>query len=235
MIFLFLQSFLRLNRCIGEGPSKTADMKLSVEMLIPEYQDNLYKAALAVLRDPADSQDAVQLTFIKYCQSDLDFRDREYIRKWLFRTVLNQSKDIRRAFWRRSRTALDKSVAAPEFRSQISQELYEAVSSLPSKYRVTLQLYYYEDFSIREIAQLTGQSETAVKTRLSRGRGSVWQHRRSLCSRSWRNLHHRDPVAGWQGAGGGDGESGRQHLGHPGKGNTGEQVYRQKQRRRGLH
>ncbi|WP_354022683.1 RNA polymerase sigma factor [Faecalibaculum rodentium] len=156
-------------------------------MLIPEYQDNLYKAALAVLRDPADSQDAVQLTFIKYCQSDLDFRDREYIRKWLFRTVLNQSKDIRRAFWRRSRTALDESVAAPEFRSQISQELYEAVSSLPSKYRVTLQLYY------------------------------------------------RDPVAGWQGAGGGDGESGRQHLGHPGKGNTGEQVYRQKQRRRGLH
>ncbi|WP_438591120.1 RNA polymerase sigma factor [Faecalibaculum rodentium] len=201
-------------------------------MLIVEYQDNLYKAALAVLRDPADSQDAVQLTFIKYCQSDLDFRDREHIRKWLFRTVLNQSKDIRRAFWRRSRTALDESVAAPEFRSQISQELYEAVSSLPSKYRVTLQLYYYEDFSIREIAQLTGQSETAVKTRLSRGRGSVWEPRRS---RSWRNPHHRDPVAGWQGAGGGDGESGRQHLGHPGKGNTGEQVYRQKQRRRGLH
>ncbi|WP_276927665.1 hypothetical protein [Faecalibaculum rodentium] len=41
-------------------------MKLSVEMLIPEYQDNLYKATLAVLRDPSDSQDAVQLTFIKY-------------------------------------------------------------------------------------------------------------------------------------------------------------------------
>lgn len=146
-------------------------MKLPVEMLIPEYQDNLYKAALAVLQDPADSQDAVQLTFIKYCQSNEDFQDREHIRKWLFRTVLNQAKDIRRAFWRRARTALDESVAAPEFRTRKNRELYEAVCSLPPKYRVALQLHYYENFSIREIAQLTGQSETSVKTRLSRGRG----------------------------------------------------------------
>ncbi|WP_369524557.1 sigma factor-like helix-turn-helix DNA-binding protein [Faecalibaculum rodentium] len=48
--------------------------------------------------------------------------------------------------------------------------MYEAVCILPRKYRVALQLHYSEDFSIRETAQLTGQTESAVKTQLSRGR-----------------------------------------------------------------
>ncbi|WP_297969998.1 RNA polymerase sigma factor [uncultured Faecalibaculum sp.] len=82
-------------------------MKLPVERLIPEYQDRLYKTAFAQLQDPADSQDADQLTFIKYHQSALDFQDPEHIRRWLFCTVLNQARDLHRAFWRRSRAEFD--------------------------------------------------------------------------------------------------------------------------------
>lgn len=104
----FLQPFLLFHRCIGEGTFRNETiMKLPVERLIPEYEDCLYKATFAQLQDPADSPDAVQLTFIKYHQSALDFQDPEHIRRWRFCTVLNQVRDICRAFWRRSRAELD--------------------------------------------------------------------------------------------------------------------------------
>jgi len=48
--------------------------------------------------------------------------------------------------------------------------LFETVLSLPEKYRIVIHLYYYEDYSIREIAGVLKISESNVKVRLSRGR-----------------------------------------------------------------
>lgn len=145
-------------------------MKLPVEYLIPKYQDNLYQAAYAILQNIADSQDAVQMTFIKYYQNDQDYQNEEHIRKWLFRTIMNQAKDIRRSFWRKSRSELNEATAGTVFETSQDQSLFDAVSGLDAKYRIILQLYYYEEFTIREIAALTGLSQSTVKKRLERGR-----------------------------------------------------------------
>ena len=51
--------------------------------------------------------------------------------------------------------------------------LWQAVLSLPEDLRVPATLFYYEDLSVREIGQVLGISEAAVKTRLSRGRGRL--------------------------------------------------------------
>ena len=48
--------------------------------------------------------------------------------------------------------------------------MFETVLSLPEKYRIVIHLYYYEDYSIREIAGVLKISESNVKVRLSRGR-----------------------------------------------------------------
>lgn len=156
-------------------------MKLPVEYLIPKYQDHLYQAAYAILQDPADGQDAVQMTFIKYYQLNQDFTDEEHIRKWLFRTVMNQAKDIRRAFWRKSRAQLDENAAITVFEKPEDQQLFDAVSSLPEKYRIVLQLYYYEDFSVQEIAGLCKISSSAIKKRLSRGRAMLKERLEEEC------------------------------------------------------
>lgn len=47
-------------------------------------------------------------------------------------------------------------------------ELYQAVMSLPEKYRTVLDLFYYEELSVREIGEVLGLSQSAVTTRLSR-------------------------------------------------------------------
>ena len=52
----------------------------------------------------------------------------------------------------------------------LSDELFETVMNLPEKYRVVIHLFYYEDYSVKEIANILKISESNVKVRLSRGR-----------------------------------------------------------------
>ena len=51
--------------------------------------------------------------------------------------------------------------------------VYDAVLELPDDYRSVTHLFYYEQYSVREIADILGLSESAVKTRLSRARGML--------------------------------------------------------------
>lgn len=164
------------SRCCAK-PEKRAvwkeeeNMQPEPEYLIGKYQNNLYLAAYSVLQNPADAQDAVQMTFIKYLQQNTDFEDEEHVRKWLFRTVFNQAKDIRRSLFRRRSVPIDAIAEQPAaMESQADRDLFEAVSALPAKERSVLQLYYYENYSTREIAELLSLSEAAVRKRLSRAR-----------------------------------------------------------------
>lgn len=51
-----------------------------------------------------------------------------------------------------------------------SRDLFKEVMKLPDKYRIVIHLFYYEVYSVREIAKILKLSESNVKVRLSRGR-----------------------------------------------------------------
>ncbi|MEE1342940.1 MAG: sigma-70 family RNA polymerase sigma factor, partial [Lachnospiraceae bacterium] len=59
--------------------------------------------------------------------------------------------------------------------SENEKELFEEVMKLPAKYSIVLHLYYYEEYSVREIAGLLYISESNVQTRLMRGRNKLKQ------------------------------------------------------------
>ena len=84
------------------------------------------------------------------------------------RTAINACKDELRAFRRRA-VPLEAVPEAPAPEPPRSDVL-EAVTALPGKYREAVYLFYYEGYSIGEIAALTGRSEAAVSAHLSRGR-----------------------------------------------------------------
>ena len=70
----------------------------------------------------------------------------------------------------------------PVFQEPQEEELYREVMALPEKYRTVLDLFYYEELSVREIAETLGIKESLVTTRLSRARArlrerltEVWQ------------------------------------------------------------
>ena len=66
--------------------------------------------------------------------------------------------------------------AAPE-----DSRLFQAVMELPRKYRVPIHLYYYEDYSVEEIAKLLGSRPGTVKSQLSRGRKLL----KSMLTEEW--------------------------------------------------
>ena len=60
-------------------------------------------------------------------------------------------------------------------RTDVFDELRGAILALPEKYRVPIHLYYYEEYSVREIARLLHRTESAIQTQLQRGREKIKQ------------------------------------------------------------
>ncbi|MDE7319206.1 MAG: RNA polymerase sigma factor [Lachnospiraceae bacterium] len=132
--------------------------------------DAVYRTALSCCKNQQDAEDVVQTAFLKLLECDTPFQDEEHVRRWLIRVALNEAHSIWRSFWRRNVFSLEEQTAEPAFSEPENSELFYAVQKLPVRYREVVHLYYYEDYSIREIAALLNISETAIQTRLMRAR-----------------------------------------------------------------
>ncbi len=150
-------------------------MKQLINELIERYRDNLFAAAFNVCKNAADADDIVQETFMQYYLAKKEFDSEQHIRAWLIRVAINKAKNVNRSFWRQHKVPLEEYMETLTFETQKDSELFEAVMNLPVKYRIVIHLYYYEDYSVREIAGLLKLTESNVKARLSRGRGMLRQ------------------------------------------------------------
>ena len=137
---------------------------------VAQHQDMVYRVALHWFGVPQDAEDAVQEVFLRLYTEEKLFESGEHLRRWLIRVTLNVCRDTLKSPWRKRRVPLDTVPDQPVFDAPEQGELYQAVMALPEKYRVTLYLFYYEELSTKEIAELLGLRQTAVTTRLSRGR-----------------------------------------------------------------
>ena len=137
---------------------------------VGQYQDIVYRVALHQFGVLQDAEDAVQEAFLRLYTEEKLFESGEHLRRWLIRVTLNVCRDTLKSPWRKRRVPLDTVPDQPVFDAPEQGELYQAVMALPEKYRVTLYLFYYEELSTKEIAELLGLRQTAVTTRLSRGR-----------------------------------------------------------------
>ena len=87
-----------------------------------------------------------------------------------FGWLLIKLKNINRTFWKKNRCSLVDYMETLTFPDSQSRDLFEKVMKLPDKFRIVIHLFYYEDYSVREIADILKLSESNVKVRLSRGR-----------------------------------------------------------------
>lgn len=145
-------------------------MRLPVEEVSERYRDRLFAAAFHLTADPMDAEDAVQETLIRYYTAQKEFESEEHLRAWLFRVAINLAKNLGRSVWRRKTVALEEYEASLPFEAAWESDLFWAMTRMPKKNRAVIHLYYYEEYSVREIAAILGISESAVKQRLKRGR-----------------------------------------------------------------
>lgn len=142
----------------------------SVDALIDRYRNNLFVIAFNVCKNIQDAEDVVQDTFIQYISLKIDFETEQHLRAWLIRVAINKAKNKNINFFRRNALPLEDYMESLAFESPESSELFETVMRLPEKYRIVIHLFYYEDYSVKEISYILKISESNVKVRLSRGR-----------------------------------------------------------------
>lgn len=138
------------------------------ERLVNTYSDLILRLSYTYLKSTQDGEDICQTVLLKLLTAERAFDSPEHEKAWVIRATVNACKDELRAFRRRAvplETAAE--TAAPE---PPRSEVLEAVMALPGKYREAIYFFYYEGYSIDEIAALTGRSGAAVSAHLSRGR-----------------------------------------------------------------
>ncbi len=148
-------------------------MRQPVQELAASYQGSLFAAAFNVCKNAQDAEDIVQDTFVQYYTSKKEFESEQHIRAWLMRVAVNKAKNINRTFWRRNKISIEEYMETLVFETPAAETLFETVMQLPDKYRIVIHLYYYEEYAVREIAQILKLSESNVKIRLSRGRAML--------------------------------------------------------------
>jgi len=145
-------------------------MRLPIQELMERYWNSLFVAAFQICKNREDAEDVVQDTFLQYHTSKKEYESEEHIRAWLLRVAINKAKNVNLTFWRRNKQPLEDYIETLPFETKEDSNLFEAVLALPEKYHVVIHLFYYEDYSVQEIAGVLKLSESNVKIRLSRGR-----------------------------------------------------------------
>lgn len=147
----------------------TADKKLMTE----KYFDTVYRLAFARTKERSSADDVTQEVFLKFFKTDKAFESEEHIKAWLLKVTINSSKDIFLSSWAKKTVPLSEVKDEPVFDAREKSDLYYAILALPQKYKTALHLFYYEDYSVAEIAKLLGAKEATVKSQLHRGRAML--------------------------------------------------------------
>ncbi len=136
-----------------------------IEETIKKHSASMLKAAFSLLKSTADAEDAVQDAFLIYITKAPVFKSEEHRKAWLLRVTVNISKNMLKAGWRNNRPPVEDISFTDK-----TDDVLPYVLDLEEKYRIVIHLYYYESYSIKEIAQILNLPAATVGTRLSRGR-----------------------------------------------------------------
>ncbi len=139
-----------------------------VEALYQTYRDDVYRLAVSYTHNFQEAEDVCQTVFLKLMEQRSIAPGKE--KAWLMQVTANQCRSLLRSgWWKRTAPLEDGVIPAPG----TSQDVLQAILSLPPKYRVVVYLHYYEGYPTAQIARLLKISQSAVTSRLSRARESL--------------------------------------------------------------
>lgn len=139
--------------------------------IIIDNQESFYRIAKTILKNDDECKDAISQMIVKAFEKVHTLKKEEYAKTWLTRILINECyANIRYNNRYNSLEEYDEEVVDE---SKDYSYLYEAISALPYNLRICITLYYIEGFSIREIADMLDSTESAIKKRLVRARGSL--------------------------------------------------------------
>lgn len=135
-----------------------------------KYKDMIFRLAFSYFGSAFDADDMVQEVLLRFYTHDKEFTCDSHMKNWLVRVTINTCKNALRSPWRKNFVELEEATAAVELQNEEESGVFLAVMKLKEKYRTVLYLFYYEEYSVEQIAKILGIKPSAVTTRLSRAR-----------------------------------------------------------------
>lgn len=150
----------------------TQDLYDKVVVCIIENQNKFYRLAFSYVQNQEDALDAVQSAVCKALEYYKEVKNRNAIKTWLYRIVVNESIAILRE---RGRTVLsgdemqrEESYEEKGF-EQPDEDLYMHINRLDQDVQEIIKLRFYEELSLQEISQIMEMNLSTVKSKLYRG------------------------------------------------------------------
>ncbi len=161
----------KLNKCEEYKMLPEKKYHVDLEKAINQNADMIYRIAVTITGNQADAEDVFQETFLRLVKHQDKIQSEEHLKAWLVRVANNCAKTMVTNSWNKKTQGLTEEVEekGQEKESRLPSVMAE-LQKLPPKYSLVLYLFYYEDYSVKEISILLGKKENSVKTLLSRGR-----------------------------------------------------------------
>lgn len=141
-------------------------------ILIKACERDMYRIAISMVKNNDDALDCIQDAILKAYEKILKLEDERYFKTWLIKILINMCNDL---LSRKSRV-----IVLPEVNENAtykddtnSLEIKEVLEKLDDELRIIVVLYYFEDISVKDIADNLGIPVGTVKSRLSRARNKI--------------------------------------------------------------
>lgn len=143
--------------------------------VIEKYSNAVYHMAYSLVKNKYDADDIHQEVFAIYIVKRPKFENAEHERAWFMRVTVNLCKNLWKTAWRQKVVSLDEDFEEYiEMASELKDDgIIDVVRTLPFKYRTVIHLFYYEEFSIKEISDILKMKPSTVRTHLTRARAKL--------------------------------------------------------------
>jgi RNA polymerase sigma-70 factor (ECF subfamily) len=170
--------------------------------LVDAHYQALFRFAVSLTRDADRAGDLVQETFCIWAEKGSQLKDRSKAKTWLFTTLHREFLGQRRRAERYVEEELNEetagAVTAPEDdadRQMDGQRALELLGQLEETYRAPVTLFYLQQHSYKEIAEILGIPIGTVMSRLSRGKELLRRQMNADPASAPRNILQLEPEA----------------------------------------
>ena len=145
------------------------------ESIVAQYYEPLYQFAFSLTRTEADACDLTQQTFYVWATKGHQLRDKTKVKTWLFTTLHRGFLESRRRQTRFPHYELSEvPLELPEMPSLLvneldSRQVLQALSQVDEVYQAPVALFYLEDCSYKDVAEILDVPIGTVKSRMARG------------------------------------------------------------------
>ncbi len=148
------------------------------KQLYMQYADAMYHVSYRMVQNQADAEDILQEAFMKVFNNIDSFKGESTIGAWIKQIVINHSLN----FLRKKKIDFMEADGSLNVADEVYEEenidgtvqqIKDAIATLPDGYRTVFNLYMFEDYSHRQIAELLNISESTAKTQLFKAKNKI--------------------------------------------------------------